>query len=152
MFSGSRESNFKCNHHKRSNFTAKFEFITSLIMASFTVGSGLDAGLIYLVLPAFLAFAYYFSSRSKLYPGFPLAGTGAQGFFGSLDEARKQWAEHGPSILQQGLKKVDLLTRVPRRVRKCLLYDVQVSRLLPGSHDGWSQNRPAREICKRDPE
>lgn len=85
-------------------------------MASAALESGFGAGLIYLVLPAILAIAYYFSSRSKLYPGFPLAGLGPSGFFGSLDEARKQWAEHGPSILQHGLKKVGLLTREPRHV------------------------------------
>lgn len=93
------------------NVPVNFNLITSHIMVLAVLGSGLGAGLFYLVLTAASIATYFFFCSSRLYPGLPTAGLGASGFFGSLKEARKRWLEDGSSVIEEGLKQVHILTR-----------------------------------------
>lgn len=103
---------------RADTFSDKSNFISSHTMVQAALESGLRAELLYLVLAAAAAVTYFlFSCRPKLHSGFPTAGLGASGVFGSFAEAQKLWLEHGPSIIQKGLKQVESLAREPSCLR-----------------------------------
>lgn len=119
-------------------------------MASTALESGLGSGLLYLALTAISTIIYFFLCSKKLYSGFPIAGPGASGLFGSLDEARKQWLEHGPSTIQKGLNQVQLATYKSLNGFVNAHFHMQVFRMLSSRHHVGTQNHTAGKVCERD--